>query len=139
MSKDENLKRFFSEKELKIIKEAIEDHRASSNHDPRSIYGKIVSTADRNITVSSCLKRTYTYGKKLKPDDIVYTDCVNKECKIHISINELCEIFNEKLRKQVCTMHFDSFDAYEDAKDAGFMVATREISRDELLSKIAKR
>ena len=34
----------------------------------RSIYGKIVSTADRNNTVSSCLKRTYTYGKKLKPE-----------------------------------------------------------------------
>ena len=68
MSKDENLKRFFSKEELKIIKEAIEDHRASSDHEPRSIYGKIVSTADRNNTVESCLRRTYTYGKKLEPN-----------------------------------------------------------------------
>ena len=67
MSKDENLKRFFSEEELKVIKEAIEDHRASSDHEPRSIYGKIVSTADRNITIEDCLSRTYTYGKKLNP------------------------------------------------------------------------
>ena len=52
---------------MQIIKEAIEDHRASSNHEPRSIYGKIVSTADRNITVNSCLVRTYTYGKNLTP------------------------------------------------------------------------
>lgn len=68
MSKDKNLKRFFSEGELKIIKEAIEDHRASSDHEPRSIYGKIVSTADRNNTVESCLRRSYTYGKKLEPN-----------------------------------------------------------------------
>ena len=67
MSKDENLKRFFVEEELKVIKEAIEDHRASSDHEPRSIYGKIVSTADRNITIEDCLSRTYTYGKKLNP------------------------------------------------------------------------
>lgn len=68
MSKDENLKRFFSEEELEVIKEAIEDHRASAEHEPRSIYGKIVSTADRNNSVESCLRRTYTYGKKHNPD-----------------------------------------------------------------------
>ena len=68
MSKDEKLKKFFSEEELKIIKEAIEDHRASAEYEPRSIYGKIVSTADRNNTVEACLRRSYTYGKKLEPD-----------------------------------------------------------------------
>lgn len=68
MSKDEILKKFFSEEELKIIKEAIEDHRASAEHEPRSIYGKIVSTADRNNTVKACLRRSYTYGRKLEPD-----------------------------------------------------------------------
>lgn len=75
MSKDKNLKKFFSEEELQIIKEAIEDHRASSDHEPRSIYGKIVSTADRNNTVEACLRRSYTYGKKLEPtltDDEVF-------------------------------------------------------------------
>ncbi len=68
MTKDENLKKFFSEEELKVMKEAIEDHRASSDHEPRSVYGKIVSTADRNNTIEDCLKRSYTYGKKLEPD-----------------------------------------------------------------------
>ena len=68
MSKDEKLKEFFSAEELNIIKEAIEDHRASSENDPRSIYGKIVSSADRNNTVEQCLERTYTYGKKHEPE-----------------------------------------------------------------------
>ena len=68
LSKDENLNRFFNKEELKIIKEAIEDHRSSSKNNPRSIYGKIVSSADRNNTIEDCLLRTYTYGKKLNPN-----------------------------------------------------------------------
>lgn len=67
MFQDEKLKEFFTKEELKTVKEAIEDHRASSNKDPRSIYGKIVSSADRSNTVEDCLSRTYTYGKKLDP------------------------------------------------------------------------
>ena len=68
MSKDENLKNFFFDEERQIIKEAIEDHRASAKDEPRSIYGRIVSSADRNNTVEACLRRTYTYGKKIDPN-----------------------------------------------------------------------
>ena len=68
MSKDKNLSKFFTEEELKTIKEAIEDHRASAKDNPRSIYGRIVSSADRNNKVEDCLRRTYTYGKKLDPN-----------------------------------------------------------------------
>ena len=68
MFKDGNLKQFFTDEERLIIKEAIEDHRASAKDDPRTIYGKIVSSADRNNTVEACLRRTYTYGKKLDPN-----------------------------------------------------------------------
>ena len=67
MFQDENLKRFFSDEERMVIKQAIEDHRASAKNVPRSVYGKIVSSADRNNTVEKCLRRTYTYGKKLDP------------------------------------------------------------------------
>lgn len=68
MSKDEILSNFFTKDELLIMKEAIEDHRASAKDVPRSIYGKIVSSADRNNRVEDCLRRTYFYGKKLNPD-----------------------------------------------------------------------
>ena len=68
MIKDNNLKQFFTDDERQTIKEAIEDHRASAKEEPRSIYGRIVSSADRNNTVKDCLRRTYTYGKKLNPD-----------------------------------------------------------------------
>ena len=67
MSKDKELKKYFNKEELKTIKEAIEDHRASAKDAPRSIYGRIVSSADRNNRVEDCLLRTYTYGLKLDP------------------------------------------------------------------------
>lgn len=62
---DKNLNNFFFQDDITMMAEAIEDHRASLDREPRSIYGKIVSTADRNNTVALCLMRTYTYGKKL--------------------------------------------------------------------------
>ncbi len=61
---DKNLRDFFSEEQMIIIKEAIEDHRASSKTEPRSIYGKIVSSADRTTSVDDILKRCYYYRKK---------------------------------------------------------------------------
>lgn len=62
MYNDTNLNKFFNDKNLIIMKEAIEDHRASLNQKPRSIYGKILSSADRNIDVDDSLKRIYLYS-----------------------------------------------------------------------------
>lgn len=62
MYEDENLKRFFDENQLKIMKEAIEDHRASLDRKPRGIYGELISSADRNIDVDESLRRIYFYS-----------------------------------------------------------------------------
>lgn len=68
MYEDNILKKFFDDEQLLIIKEAIEDHRASTETNARTIYGEIISSADRNTTVYQCLVRTYFYGKKLDPN-----------------------------------------------------------------------
>lgn len=63
--KDEKIRQWFTDEQRSIIKEAIEDHRASSNHEPRTIYGKIISTADRTIIdIDNTIKRSYSYGKR---------------------------------------------------------------------------
>lgn len=59
--KDKNLRKFFSEEQIKVMAEAVEDHRASKDSEPRSIYGKIVSSADRNVLITSPLKRTFFF------------------------------------------------------------------------------
>ena len=65
---NEYMKQFFTEEERMIIKEGIEDHRASSDNIPRSDYGKIISSADRSTDVNEFLKRTHSYTLKHNPD-----------------------------------------------------------------------
>lgn len=64
---NEDMKAFFSEEERLIIKEAIEDHRASSSRIPRSDYGKIISSADRSTDTEEFLRRTHAYTLKHQP------------------------------------------------------------------------
>ena len=65
---NDNMKQFFTKEERIIIKEGIEDHRASSNSIPRSNYGKIISSADRSTDVNEFLKRTHSYTLKHEPN-----------------------------------------------------------------------
>ncbi len=80
--KDKNLRRFFTDEEIKIMSEAVCDHRASSKNEPRSIYGKIVSSADRNVLVEIPLKRTYSYRKEHSPNSTL--DEIIEESRQHL-------------------------------------------------------
>lgn len=64
---DNQLKEFFTIEQIKTMADAVYDHRASLEGEPRSIYGKIVSSADRNTLVDVPLKRTYAYRVKHNP------------------------------------------------------------------------
>lgn len=68
---DARLKKWFNVDQLKVMKEAVEDHRASSSRQPRSIYGKIVAEADRDIDVHEIFLRAIQYGKENDPDKTV--------------------------------------------------------------------
>ena len=65
---DRGLRRWFTEQEIEIIAQAAEDHRASSDHEPRTVYGKIVAEADRQIIPESIILRTVQYGFKHYPE-----------------------------------------------------------------------
>ena len=79
---DKNLRNFFTEDEIKIMSEAVYDHRASLEGEPRSIYGKIVSSADRNTLVDVPLKRTYAY--RIKHNPTATLDEIIEESRQHI-------------------------------------------------------
>lgn len=65
---DARLKRWFSAEQIKIMKEAVEDHRASAAHAPRSLYGKIIAEADRDIVPEVVFQRTVQYGMANYPE-----------------------------------------------------------------------
>ena len=45
-----------------VMRDAVEDHRASSDGEPRTIYGRIVAEADRVIDPETIIRRTVQYG-----------------------------------------------------------------------------
>jgi uncharacterized protein len=82
MRADKFLLENFTAEEVETMAEAVEDHRASLGYEPRSIYGKIVSSADRNPTVESMLERAYDYNKLLHPD--YSEDEIIEDVRVHI-------------------------------------------------------
>lgn len=60
---DNQIKKWFSKTEINLISEAIEDHRSSNANMPRSIYGEILSSADRSTNVLGAIKRSVYYNR----------------------------------------------------------------------------
>jgi len=79
---DIKLRDYFDEEQIKIMSDAVYDHRASLNIIPRSIYGKIVSSADRNTSIDSILKRSHEYAVKHNPN-FSLEEIIN-ECREHV-------------------------------------------------------
>ena len=61
---DKRLAQWFTKSEIETIAQAAEDHRASSNHEPRSIYGRLVAEADRQIDGDTIIRRTIQFTFK---------------------------------------------------------------------------
>ena len=68
LAADVRLRRWFTADQIKIMKEAVEDHRASASHAPRSLYGKIVAEADRDLDPMTVFRRTVQYGLSNYPE-----------------------------------------------------------------------
>ena len=62
LREDRTLDRWFTAEQITLMAEAVEDHRASTDHAPRSIYGQVVAEADRTIDPELILRRTVQYG-----------------------------------------------------------------------------
>ena len=65
---DRKLRNWFDAAQIETMAQAAEDHRASSGHEPRSIYGKIVAEADRLISPEKVIRRTIQFGLDHHPE-----------------------------------------------------------------------
>ena len=118
LDEDTKLKEFFKDEEIKIMVEAVEDHRASLEYEPRSIYGKIVSSADRNTLIDVPLKRTYAYRIEHCPES---------------SIEQIIEESREHLQKKFGRdgyatekMYFEDQDYYDFLNEMADLVEDKE-------------
>lgn len=103
---DKKMKEFFTEEERIIIKEAIEDHRASANSEPRSAYGKIISSADRSTDIDDFLRRTHAYTLKHFPI------CTKEE-----ALKRAYEHTEQKYGKEGYAKHYVKDEEYENFRE----------------------
>lgn len=68
MMKDGFIRKYFSDEDIRTMGEAIVDHRGSLEYEPRSIYGKIISSADRFTTIEGILRSTHSYTLEFFPE-----------------------------------------------------------------------
>lgn len=123
---DEQMERFFTDEQRIIMKQAIEDHRASLDSAPRSVYGKIISSADRSTDAEEFLRRTHAYTLKYFPDstpeqviDRAYEHTLDKYGK------------NGYAKHYVSDTEYESFKEYIDLllqDRAAFEIKYREIN-----------
>ena len=98
--------------------EAVEDHRGSLEYEPRSIYGRIVSSADRSTSVREALQKTHKYGIKHYPE---------------MNVDELSERARKELDKRfgengasVNKMYFDDEDYKNYLKELRIILNDKE-------------
>ena len=65
---DRRLDKWFSAQQIEIMRQAVEDHRASASRAPRNVYGKIVAEADRDLEPMSVIRRTIQFGLAHYPE-----------------------------------------------------------------------
>lgn len=65
---DRRLDKWFSVQQIEVMRQAVEDHRASASRAPRNIYGKIVAEADRDLQPDSVFRRTVQFGLDHYPE-----------------------------------------------------------------------
>jgi len=68
LAKDARLRKWFSPAQIAVMREAVEDHRASASHAPRSIYGRIVAEADRDLEPEMVFRRAVQFGLENYPE-----------------------------------------------------------------------
>lgn len=112
---NENFKKFFTDEQRKTIKEAIEDHRSSFEDTPRSDYGKLISSADRNSTIDIVFIRSFFVGQDRTPD---------------LTMEEFLDFTLNRLRKRYSEEDSENM-FFEDEIYAKFLTDMRNLLNDE--------
>ncbi len=84
LANDQELKKYFTDEQIQIMKEAIEDHRGSRKTKPRNIYGECVSDSDRDFDIKLLAKRQISTSIKHYPNynfEEHFENCHSYICK----------------------------------------------------------
>lgn len=111
---DQNMQTFFDDKQRKIIREAIEDHRSSKQDTPRSVYGKLISSADRNTSIEIVFIRSFFVAHERMPEE---------------NIEEYLDYTIKRLSKKYSELNPENM-FYEDDVYKKFLVEMRKLLKE---------
>lgn len=111
---DQNMAKFFSAEQMKTIKEAIEDHRSSKEDSPRSVYGELISSADRNTSIEIVFIRSFFVAHERMPEE-------NIESYLDYTIQRLSKKYSEDNPENMF---------FEDNVYKNFLVEMRKLLKD---------
>ena len=98
-----------------MIMEAIEDHRSSKEDEPRSVYGKLISSADRNTNIDIVFIRSFFVGRERMPD---------------VNIDDYLDFTIQRLRKKYDEVNPENM-FYEDKIYQVFIEDMRNVLKNE--------
>lgn len=114
---DNKIKNYFANDEISVIAEAIVDHRASLEYEARSVYGRIVSSADRETSVNNMLTRSVLFYK-------------DKHAKENPNVSQIIEYSYEKLFRKFGNDGYAKM-YYKDKKYDDFLTEIRKLLNDK--------
>ena len=115
LSEDQQLLQWFTSEEIKLMKEVVEDHRASAEETPRSLYGCIIADADHFVIPEEVLHRTILYCKTNFPA---------------FSSDQLIEHTYNYLNRKYCEEGYLQFHL-DDERSLEGLAALRELLKDK--------
>lgn len=125
---DEKLKEFFDEDEIKLIAEACQDHSTSTGRPPRTIYGMIVSDADKDSDINIGLMRGWDFSIFHFPNMTFeeHIDDIHKEIYKRFNINGTVKLYLpiQKIQSFLNEMRYYAYN--------------KEAYRDKMLELLAK-
>lgn len=89
LRKDPYVKQHYNQEDIEMMVEAIFDHRASNEHEPRSLYGKILAEADRLLDAKKVIERTVQYELHKHPN-------IDREEQIKHAFDHIIDKYGQK-------------------------------------------
>jgi uncharacterized protein len=143
--KDSNfLNLIFNKDQIKLIKEAVEDHRASNNKIPRNIYGKIVADSDRSdfVKLEDWFLRSWNYRinkqKDLSDDELfeelwerIQVSFSSNKGTVKFLLKETKDLLQKDLNrtKQYAKNKNKLYKKYLELRKSGFLKRTYKYSK----------
>lgn len=124
LAADARLREWFCNEHLAVMKEAVEDHRASAETPPRSLYGCIIADADHYVEPENVIMRTLLYGR-------VYFPGLTPEQEIVRA--------REHLQEKYCENGYLHFHLNDQRSTAGLDELRRLTANDEWFEQTCRR